>query len=280
MLLLDSLLARFPAAKRQTLRQMLQLGRVTINGQPARSLKTPIAPSDHVRVHHRPPTPRYSLAPLQLIHEDQDILVVSKPPGLLTSTVPNERRPTAIALIRRYLAQHQPRAQIGVIHRLDRDASGLLVFSKNHPAYLHLKRQFLEHSVQRVYTAVVHGAPNPPSGRIQSRLVQLPDGVVRQTFVPAKGELAITDYRLLKTIGTLSLLRVSLLTGRKHQIRAHLSQHNHPIVGDPLYGNAKDDKSPLLLAATTLAITHPRTGQRMTFQIPPPPEIQSAFHQP
>lgn len=280
MTLLEHLIARYPTAKRQTLRRMVQDGRVTINNQPARILKIQVADTDRIIVDERPARPTYSLAPLYLIHEDADILVISKPPGLLTSTVPHERRPTALAIVRRYLVERNPRDRAGLIHRLDRDASGLLVFSKNNFAFESLKKQFFEHSVRRVYTAVVHGRPNPPAGRIESRLIELPDGSVRNTRQPRKGELAITEYRTLKTVGSLSLLRVTLHTGRKHQIRFHLASHNHPIVGDPIYNKTRPDKPPLLLCATTLILLHPRTGERLTFEIPPPPEIQNALAEP
>src|SRR5437773_11726873 len=98
-------------------------------------------------------------SPLQIVYEDRDIVVIDKPAGLLTSTVPRERRPTAAALLRQYLDSRQPRARLGIIHRLDRDASGVLVFSKNDAAYRSLKQQFFHHTVQREYEALVHGRP-------------------------------------------------------------------------------------------------------------------------
>src|SRR5207237_1249712 len=131
--------------------------------------------------------------PFSIVHEDDDILVIDKPAGLLTSTVPRERRPTALALLRDYLARHDPQARLGLIHRLDRDASGLLVFSKNHEAFRSLKQQFFKHTVKRIYSAVVDGKLNPPGGRIKSRLVELPDGSVRSTKRQDGGERAISD---------------------------------------------------------------------------------------
>jgi 23S rRNA pseudouridine1911/1915/1917 synthase len=211
------------------------------------------------------------------VHEDEEVLVVSKPPGLLTSTVPTERRQTAIALVRRYLGERQPRARAGIIHRLDRDASGLLVFSKNNDAYENLKSQFFHHSVERVYTAIVRGRPNPPAGVIKSRLIEMPDGSMRHTDEHGKGQVAITRYETIAAKKGMSLLRVKLETGRKHQIRAHLAKRGVPIVGDEVYGEPSHGESKLLLCATTLAFNHPRTGQRMTFQIPPPDEIRKLF---
>lgn len=203
-----------------------------------------------------------------IVYEDADLLVVNKPAGLLTSTVPREKRPTLLAAVREYVAANQPRARLGLIHRLDRDAAGLLVFSKSPPAYEHIKRQFYFHTVRRVYTAVVHGTPHPPQGTIRSRLVERADGTVYSTRRPGAGQEAITDYQLISTSGNRSVVQVTLQTGRKHQVRVHLSELGTPIVGDVMYGKA--DPAGLHLAATMLELDHPRKNQRLTFQLPPP----------
>lgn len=279
MLLLDYLQRKYPTAKKMTLKRMLEEGRVRVNGKPADRLKTEVGEKDKIEVNERPIRERlrYTLAPLEPVHEEADFLVVNKPPGLLTSTVPTEKRQTAIALIRRYLAERDPRARAGVIHRLDRDASGLLVFSKNNEAYESLKRQFFHHTVERVYTAVVHGKANPPSGLIKTHLIEMHDGSMRNTDEPGKGQVAVTRYETIATRKGMSLLRVQLETGRKHQIRAHLAKRGVPILGDSVYGEPAKGESRLLLCATALAFDHPRTGKRMTFQVPPPDEIRALF---
>ncbi len=209
---------------------------------------------------------------IQVIHEDADILVIDKPAGLLTSTVPRERRATALAMGRDYVRSREPRARVGLIHRLDRDASGLLIFSKNNGAYASLKRQFFHHRVERIYTAIVRGVPNPRSGRIESRLIELPDGRMVRTRISSKGQLAVTEYQTVASRGDFSLLRIKLHTGRKHQIRSQLAQRGNPIVNDPMYAGEKPDGR-LMLAATELSIEHPRTGERKTFRIDPPREL-------
>ncbi|MGH7178234.1 MAG: RluA family pseudouridine synthase [Tepidisphaeraceae bacterium] len=213
--------------------------------------------------------------PFPIIYEDADILVIDKPTGLLTSTTPREKRQTALALVRRYVEASDSHSRAGLIHRLDRDASGLLVFSRNQRAFAALKRQFFRHDVDRVYLALVQGVPNPRSGRIESWLVERADGTVRSTRRGAAGQRAISDYETLQTDHRQSLLRVRLLTGRKHQIRVHLSDRGCPIVNDPLYGPKKPDGR-MMLAAVELALDHPRTGKRCTFSIPPPREMRQA----
>jgi 23S rRNA pseudouridine1911/1915/1917 synthase len=203
-----------------------------------------------------------------LVHEDADVLVIDKPAGLLTSTVPRERRLTLWAMVREHLAQTDRRARPGLIHRLDRDASGLLVFSKNDAAYRSLKRQFKDHSVTRIYSAVVWGVPNPTRGTIRSKLVELADGRVRTTRRPDAGIIAVTEYQLVASTNDRSLLSVKLQTGRKHQIRAHLSERGHPIVNDPLYGE-HPVRGRMMLAAVELAFRHPRSNERVTFRLDP-----------
>jgi 23S rRNA pseudouridine1911/1915/1917 synthase len=218
------------------------------------------------------------VGPLKIVYEDRDLIVIDKPPGLLTSTVPRERRPTAAALLRQYLDSRQPRARLGIIHRLDRDASGLLVFSKNDAAYRSLKQQFFHHTVQREYEAVVSGHPEKPRGKIQSRLVEYADGTVHSTTHPAKGQVAVTEYEVIGRRDDITILKVRLHTGRKHQIRAHLSERGWPIAGDTVYGRNPADKSGLKLRAVKLAIRHPRTGKPMVFTaagLPAGPEIDT-----
>src|SRR4051795_7338603 len=160
-----------------------------------------------------------------IIHEDGDVLVIDKPPGLLTSTVPREKRPTALAAVTEHLARTAPDSRVGLIHRLDRDASGLLVFSKNPDAFRALKQQFFDHTVERIYHAIVLGVPNPRKGKIETRLVELPDGSVHTTRRANPGEPAITEFTTVRPAKDkrLALVRVKLHTGRKHQIRTHLS---------------------------------------------------------
>jgi 23S rRNA pseudouridine1911/1915/1917 synthase len=285
MKLIDFLQQRYPQASRTTLRQMLAEGRVLINNLPARTAGRLMEPADQVRVLSKSDRSRPVMEaappslPFPVVHEDEDLIIINKPPGLLTSTHPGERRPTAWAMIRDVVHQGNPRARVGLIHRLDRDASGLLVFSKNDQAYQSLKRQLKARTIRRIYLALCTGVPTPLQGVIRSRLVELPDGRVRTSRRPGAGEEAITHYEVIdrfrstgKKGGMRSVLRVRLHTGRKHQIRAHLEERGHPILNDPLYAGEKPDGR-LMLVAVQLGLIHPRTGLPLEVQIDPPPEF-------
>lgn len=276
--ILETLARRFPTAKRQTLRRMLADGRVRVNGERANratqvvdaSAEIIVAPASSASKAVNSALPRSLLAPLRLVHEDDDLLVIDKPAGLLTSTVAREKRPTALAKVRAYTAATSPRSRVGLIHRLDRDASGLLVFSKTHQAYQSLKSQFFHHTVERIYEATVRGSVSPKQGRIDAHLIERADGTVRiatpTEVAKHKGQRAITDYELLSRQAGQSKLRIRLQTGRKHQIRVHLSHRGWPIVGDRVYdAKTASPQSPLLLRAVVLSFDHPRTGRRMSF---------------
>jgi len=265
MTLLDRLREQFPTAKRQTLKRMVENRRVMVGGVAARRLDQSVDLGDRVMVvGEKKSSPKL---PFVIVHEDRDLLVINKPQGLLTSTVPREPRPTALAAVRDYLHLTDPSAKTGLVHRLDRDASGLLVFSKNNQAYDSLKKQFFHHTVSRVYHAIVSPRPKQTAARIESFLVERADGSVHSTQTPGRGQQASTHFTVAKCHGSYALLRVTLHTGRKHQIRVHLLEFGCPIVGDAEYGG-KTHTPGLMLSAVELGLEHPRTGIHMTFKIP------------
>jgi len=281
---LEELRARFPAAKLQTLRRMIANRRVLIAGIPARTAKQPVPEGQTLRVidnprQHARPAQRSPKLPLKIIFEDDDVLVIDKPPGLLTSSVPREKRPTTLAILRHHVAL-PPHGRIGLVHRLDRDASGLLLFSKNDAAHRSLKRQFRDHTVHRIYVAAVTSPPPHKQGRLTSRLGELPDGSVRSTQAPDKGQLAITHYEIVGRRGSLVVLRLTLHTGRKHQIRAQLCELGTPIAGDVIYrprggkqAGKRAEAKRLMLLASELAFDHPRDGRRVELKLPLPKDM-------
>lgn len=205
------------------------------------------------------------------VYEDDDILVVNKPRGMLTASGPRDKRPTLWGTVQAY--GDRLRTQVGIIHRLDRDASGLLVFSKNDNAYQSLKTQFFRHTVDRMYMAIVQGKPRSKAGRIHNRLSEWKDGTVHTTSRGDKGEEAISDFEVIGHEKNFALVRVKLETGRKHQIRVHMATLGSPIAGDDVY-NPKSKGEGLMLVAIRLCFDHPRTGKRMEFEVDLPPHMR------
>ncbi len=270
--LLDLLTARFPESTRTTLRAMIADKRVLVDGTPARTLKQEVESDVSIEVLPRVAARKRRVGelPYRVVHEDADMLVIDKPAGVITSSGEGDKRATIIDVLTDYYAAVDPRINVGLIHRLDKDASGLLVFSKNSNAYESLKAQFADKSAKRFYHAIVSGTPSPKKGTIESKLVELADGTVKSTRHRDYGEEARTHFAVVETHKEHALVRVELDTGRKHQIRVHLAERGHPIEGDVIYHPGARAAPRLMLAAVELVLTHPRTGTVMTFSAPIP----------
>jgi 23S rRNA pseudouridine1911/1915/1917 synthase len=253
----------------RTRKQMLAGGRILVNGTITRNPNAALVAGDVVAV--GPKTPRAVLPPgLALVYEDDDVLTVDKPAGLLTIATERERTRTVYAHLTTHARARQPPARIFVVHRLDREASGLLVFATSPGAKGALQAQFAAHTVERTYLAVVEGRPARPDGTIAGRLLDDGPGPVRQTIRPGQGRAAVTRWRVLRAGAHHSLLEVRLETGRRNQIRVHLAGIGHPLAGDAAYGGRTDPLGRLALHAHVLGFDHPRTGARLRFVSPAP----------
>jgi 23S rRNA pseudouridine1911/1915/1917 synthase len=210
--------------------------------------------------------------PFRILYEDQHLVAVDKPPGLITSSGPRDTRGTLVELLRHHYARFEPRARIGLIHRLDKDASGVIVFAKNRDAFHHLKHQFRHHSAGRNYVALCDGVIDPPHGRIDNHLLELADGRVVSTRNKIRGDRAITHYYTVETRPGRCRLAVRLETGRKHQIRTHLASRRCPIAGDVLYNPRPADAPRLMLHARHLELIHPQDGEHFEI-ISPIPQV-------
>jgi len=210
---------------------------------------------------------------LSILHEDRDIIVVNKAPGLLTIATDKDRTRTAYHLLTDYVRKGvaKSRERIFIVHRLDRDTSGVLVFARNEEAKRYLQSHW--DTTEKHYLAVVHGTMKKPEGTLTSYLTQNTALRVYSTPDPSKGLLSRTAYRVLRTLQGVSVLDVNLLTGRKHQIRVHLAEQGNPVIGDRKYGKQDDSAKLLALHALSVAITHPHTGARMIFTADIPPHF-------
>jgi tRNA pseudouridine32 synthase/23S rRNA pseudouridine746 synthase/23S rRNA pseudouridine1911/1915/1917 synthase len=201
-----------------------------------------------------------------ILCEDRDVIVVDKAPGLLTMGTDKEKVQTAYYGLTDYVRKGNPKsaARVFIVHRLDREVSGILVFARSALAKKSLQDQWAD--VEKHYLALVHGTPPQPEGVFTSYLVE--DGVQRvySSSDPQRGKLAHTAYRLLGTADGISLLEIKLLTGRKHQIRVHLADHNLPILGDTKYGRKRSSERRLGLHARSIAFKHPHSGEPCYFE--------------
>lgn len=215
----------------------------------------------------------HPLKGLRILHEDRDLLVVCKEPGLLTTSYDGDRNATAERLLTSYLRKGSNRSWIRAytVHRLDRETSGLLIFAKNAAVQQQLKGNW--EAVEKHYTAVVHGCLIEKSGTIAGYLAENADQFVYSTPDAAKGKWSETLYRVVKETPRFSLLDITLLTGRKNQIRVHLAEAGHPVAGDAKYGKKGDRIARMALHARTLSFPHPHDGRPMAFEAPVPAAI-------
>lgn len=207
---------------------------------------------------------------LEIIYEDDDLLVVNKPSGLLTVGTDTEKSRTAYFMLTDYVRKGnaKSRKRIFIVHRLDRDASGIIIFAKNAAAKQRLQSQWNE--TKKKYLAVVHGKIAKQSDVITSYLAENKAHIVYSTPDIAKGKLSHTGYKVLKTTKNFSLLEIDLLTGRKHQIRVHLADIGRAIVGDKKYGNEDRTYKRLALHASSISFNHPGSDEPCVFEAPAP----------
>jgi tRNA pseudouridine32 synthase/23S rRNA pseudouridine746 synthase/23S rRNA pseudouridine1911/1915/1917 synthase len=220
---------------------------------------------------------KYVPAGIRILYEDRDIIVIDKRSGLLSVKANYEAEKTAHHLLTNYVRKGNPKSKINlfVVHRLDRGTSGVLIFAKS----FQIREQFAaqwEH-VEKKYIAVVHGTLAEKSGIIESFLAEGDDYKMRSVENPKNGDLARTQYKVIKASKNYSLLEIQLLTGKKNQIRVHLSEKGHPIVGDKKYTTAA--KGRLALHALSIRFKHPFTNQEMTFETKIPDYFLTFFNQ-
>jgi 23S rRNA pseudouridine1911/1915/1917 synthase len=262
----DRLRALQGSVSGRTVKQWLEAGRVRVNGAVVRRGDTPVVKADRVEL--GAPLPPPFPAPLRLVHADEHLVVVDKPPGLLTIADAGERQHTAYRLLRDWVEAIGGR-RIFVVHRLDRETSGLLVFARSPEAKGLLQKQFQLRTPERLYQARVDGVVREDEGTLTSRLTEDRSLRVRPTRDPDRGREAITRYRVLERFPDSTLLELKLVTGRRGQIRAQLAAMGHPVVGDRAYGSRRDPFRRVCLHATRLGFTHPE-GRRVVFDSHPP----------
>ena len=212
--------------------------------------------------------------PLDIIYEDDDIIVVNKPKGMVVHPAPGSPNKTLVNALLNYtnhLSDINGKIRPGIVHRLDKDTSGVLVVAKNNKAHMDIAKQLKERSIKRIYIAFVHGVLNKDEGVIDAPIGRNPRNRLKMAVTHINSKEAITRFKVLERFSKYTLVELSLYTGRTHQIRVHLSYINHPVVGDSLYTNRKNEFGikTQMLHALKLGLKSPSTGQYMEFEAKP-----------
>jgi len=263
--LLDCLLALMTDRKRQTVKDFLKHRQIMLNGNISTQFNANVRPGDTIEVNTTREFQTFSNQRMSIIYEDDDIIVVNKGYGLLSMGTDKIKDGTAYSILRDYVKRKNPANKIFIIHRLDRDTSGLMMFAKTEQAKNEMQHNWNNMVLERKYIAVIEGNLKPENGEIRSYLTENSAHEVYSTDNPEEGQLAVTYYRTLKTHAPYSMVELSLATGRKNQIRVHMKEAGHPIVGDRRYGAQSSPIHRLCLHAQTLRFVHPLTRRDMNF---------------
>ncbi len=288
------LTARNPQLSRAYVQRLIDEGHATVDGIACRRSHR-LRPGEVIEL--RVPEVRAGDVeaediPLDIVHEDDDLLVVDKPVGMVVHPTTHDLNGTLVNALLHHcddLSGITGVERPGIVHRIDKDTSGLLVVAKNDHTHRHLSDQFREHSIERLYVCLVYGGPpRPPEGTISTTIGRDPRDRKRMASITSgHGKHAVTHYRVAEDYGSVAMVECSLDTGRTHQIRVHLSEFGHPLVGDPRYGGTKSRWWPTdpglravlrpldgqMLHAATLGFIHPRTDRYLKLQRPPPPTM-------
>lgn len=288
---LDRALAvSLPAHSRERLKALVAAGQVSgasgLLRDPAQKMKG----GEALSIIIPPPRPSDTQAqdiPLTIVHEDDALLVVDKPAGLVVHPAAGNLDGTMVNALLHHCAGRLSGiggvARPGIVHRIDKDTSGLLVVAKTDTAHEALARQFAAHTVERRYTAVVVGQPVPPAGRIEGALARSTANRQKMAIVAdGRGKRAVTHYRTIQPLSGAAVIECRLETGRTHQIRVHMASIGHPLLGDPAYGRTPGSLAPVLadlgfarqaLHAATLGFVHPLSGAQISFESALPDDI-------
>lgn len=270
--LLDFMFEKLADRSRTDVREMLKSGRVVVSGIGTTAFDYALKPGDEVRILPKQKLPKGSFSNkyLNILYEDNDVIVVNKREGLLSVGTDKDKENTAYHFINQHVRRQGRGKHIFVVHRLDRKTSGVMMFAKSLRARDMLRNDWNNMVVERSYYAVVEGIPPKKRDTIKSYLTEDKMLKIHSSWINNGGEFAVTTYEVLKSNDKFSLVKLNLDTGRKNQIRVHMSEIGCPVAGDAKYEAKTDPIRRVCLHAATLAFRHPSTGKIMKFEVPVP----------
>lgn len=270
--LLEFLLEHIQGQSRNSVKHLLSRGQVLVDGIPQKQFDLTLTPGQQVAL--TAPSKGPAL-PFPVLYEDEGLIAIHKPAGLLSVGTEAEKKRTAYRILSDHLRSRNSRSRLLVVHRLDRDTSGVLLFAKDPALKEALQEDWNGLVKKRGYLAIVEGTDLPDKGECRSKLTE--NKVHRVHSTKGEGKEAVTLYRVLARRGDYALLEVDIQTGRKNQIRSHLSELGYPVAGDEKYGAQSDPLGRLALHAKILSLTDPRSGKVLTFTAPAPREFGRLF---
>jgi tRNA pseudouridine32 synthase/23S rRNA pseudouridine746 synthase/23S rRNA pseudouridine1911/1915/1917 synthase len=257
--LLELLKERFPDSSKATLRSWIEHYRVHVDGKPKKLARSPIKKGQQLEVL---PKAQVLEGGLEILYSDRHLVAIDKPEGILSVATPQNATYHAHAILKR----HFHPGRVFVVHRLDRETSGVMLFARTEQALWALKQELADHTMGREYYAIVEGTLQERSGTWSSRLIEGKDLKMRPTQREGEGELAVTHYHVIEQHRLGALLHLRLETGKKNQIRVHCQMAGHPIVGDDKYGSYLDPCGRLALHAHRLTLVHPVAKKQMRIE--------------
>lgn len=275
--LLEFLYEALSGQSRNSVKALLEQRRIMTGGKIVTKFDYRLQPGDDVVILKKSAAADSPLRRMNLLYEDDWIIVIEKESGLLSVSAGRESEETAFSILHHYVKAKNHNAQLFVVHRLDRETSGVLLFSKSRDVQQKLQNSWDETVTKRIYYAVVEGCVTPKEGEIVSWLKESKAMKVYSSKTPGDGQKAVTKYQTLRSTSRYSLLEVSLETGRKNQIRVHMQDLGHSVAGDRKYGALTDPIRRLALHAGILEFTHPVTGKQMLFETEMPACFTKVF---
>lgn len=264
--LMPFLLSSLTGKSRDNIKSLLRNRQVLVNGEPVTQFNHELKPGDTIVISAARHTGGLMARNMRLVYEDEHLIVIDKNAGLLSMASDNEKYLTAYNILSTYLKSQKPSNRIFIVHRLDRDTSGLMMFARSEKVQSLLQRDWKRNVTARTYVALVEGEVTEPEGIVKSYIYESKALVMHSTPDPKRGDLAVTRFRLLKSGKEYSLLEITLETGKKNQIRLHMQEKGHSIAGDKKYGAMSSPIGRLGLHASVLAFIHPVTGREMRFE--------------
>lgn len=275
--LLQFLIEKFPEKSRTAIKSLLAHKQITVDDMVTTKFDHPLKRGQMVFLNKKRSDEKPRFRGLRIVHEDADIIVIDKASGMLSMASETEKQKTAYSILSEYVKRFNPKNLIFIVHRLDRDTSGLMMFAKSKRVQEVLQQDWNNAIIERSYIAVVEGCIETPEGTVTSWLRENKAMVMYSSQTPDDGQKAITHYKVLKSNKLFSMLDVKLETGRKNQIRVHMKDIGFPVTGDKKYGGKLNPIGQMGLHARVLAFKHPVTGKALRFDTPIPGKFLKLF---